>query len=123
MGGTHPYSRPGLLGGWARPRVVERAWQPGGAGRGASAELQATAHPLAQLPAVAQAVLIVGALMILVGSALIADRLTLPLLKLLEGYWSRPAFLRSWLIDRRRSRRQRWVQTSEPSSKSNLGGI
>ena len=78
---------------------------------GLSAELQATAHPLAQLPAVAQAVLIVGALMILVGSALIADRLTLPLLKLLEGYWSRPAFLRSWLIDRRRSRRQRWVET------------
>jgi hypothetical protein len=72
-------------------------------------ELEATARPLEQLPTVAQVVLVVGALLLLAASALIAERLTLPLLKLLEGYWSRPAWLRDLLVSYRRRRRRRWA--------------
>lgn len=89
-------------------------WNAHGSGvdhHGWSAELQATAHPIEQLPTIAQVVVIIGALVLLVGSALIADRLTLPLLKLLEGYWSRPAALRMLLVRYRRWRRRRWAET------------
>lgn len=80
---------------------------------GWAAELEATVRPLEQLPAVGQVVLIAGALLLLVASALIAERLTLPLLRLLEGYWIRPAWLRSWLIRRRRMRRREWAAEAE----------
>lgn len=72
-------------------------------------ELEATARPLEQLPTVAQIVLVVGVLLLLAASALIAERLTLPLLKLLEGYWTRPAWLRELLVSYRRWRRRRWA--------------
>jgi hypothetical protein len=81
---------------------------------GWTAQLKATAHPLEQLPAVAQIVLVLGALMLLVGSALVAERLTLPLLKLLEGYWERPGWLRGLLVSYRRWRRRRWAAKVEP---------
>jgi hypothetical protein len=71
-------------------------------------ELEATARPLEQLPTVAQIVLVLGALLLLAASALIAERLTLPLLKLLEGYWTRPAWFRDLLVSRRRRRRAKW---------------
>jgi hypothetical protein len=76
--------------------------------QGWSGALEATARPLEQLATVAQVVLVLGALILLVGSALAAERLTLPLLKLLEGYWARPAWLHRRLVDHRRSRRSRW---------------
>jgi hypothetical protein len=80
-----------------------------GVGRhGWAAELRTTAHPLAQLPTAGQIVVIVGALVLVAASAAVAERLTLPLLKLLEGYWSRPAWLRRQLVDYRRRRRRRW---------------
>jgi hypothetical protein len=71
-------------------------------------ELEATARPLEQLATVAQIVLVLGALLLLAASALIAERLTLPLLKLLEGYWPRPAWLRNLLVGYRRKRRRKW---------------
>jgi hypothetical protein len=80
---------------------------------GWSVELNATAAPLEQLPAAAQILLIVGALMLIAASALIVERLTLPALKLLEGYWSRPAWLRAQLVRYRRWRRRRWATTVE----------
>jgi hypothetical protein len=74
-------------------------------------ELEATARPLEQLPTVAQIVLVLGALLLLAASALIAERLTLPVLKLLEGYWTRPAWLRGLFLKYRRWRRRRWAST------------
>lgn len=77
---------------------------------GWSAELKATAHPLEQLPTSGQIVVLVGALVLVAASGAVAERLTLPLLKLLEGYWSRPAWIRGQLVDYRRWRRRRWAK-------------
>lgn len=94
-------------------RVQKHGW---------SVELRATAAPLQQLPAAAQIVLIVGALMLVVASALIVERLTLPALKLLEGYWRRPAWLHAELVRYRRWRRQRWATTVEALRKREARG-
>jgi hypothetical protein len=71
-------------------------------------ELSATTAWLRGLPGLAQAVLVVVGLILLTASALIAERLTLPLLQLLEGYWPRPRWLRNKLIAYRRWRHRRW---------------
>ena len=87
-------------------------------------ELEATARPLEQLPTVAQIVLVVGALLLLVASALIAERLTLPVLKILEGYWTRPQWLRGLLVGYRRWRRRRWAKVvSELQPKEGRGDL
>jgi hypothetical protein len=62
-----------------------------------------------ELPAELQVALAVGGLLTLVASALAAERLTLPLLRLLEGYWPAPASdrLRRRFARRRRTARHR----------------
>ncbi|MGI9002906.1 MAG: hypothetical protein ACR2GH_14805 [Pseudonocardia sp.] len=68
--------------------------------RGWGAAVAATADPVVRLPVAAQVGIVVGALLVLTASALIAERLTLPVLRLLEGYW--PARLVAPLVRRRR---------------------
>jgi hypothetical protein len=80
---------------------------------GWSAALSSTARTLEELPAMAQVVLVLCGLLLLAASGLIAERLTLPLLRLLEGYWSRPAWLRRRLVARRRGVRAGWSETVE----------
>jgi hypothetical protein len=82
-------------------RVREQGW---------TRQLAATAAPVGDLPGVAQGVLVVGGLLLLAVSALVADRLTLPLLRLLEGYWARPRWARRLLVAYRRALRRRWSE-------------
>ncbi|WP_431929100.1 hypothetical protein [Nonomuraea jabiensis] len=77
---------------------------------GWAAELNATAAALGGLPVLAQGLLVAAGLFVPAVSALAAERLTAPVLRLLEGYWTRPRRLRTWLIARRRRRRDRWSQ-------------
>jgi hypothetical protein len=67
------------------------------------------AAELGSLPVVAQAALVLGLLAGLALSALVAERATVPLLRLLEGYWpaGRPRWLRDRLIERHADRRDR----------------
>ena len=71
-------------------------------------ELSGTATWLRGMSGIAQAVLVVVGLILLTASALVAERLTLPLLQFLEGYWPRPRWLRNKLIAYRRWRYRRW---------------
>jgi hypothetical protein len=82
--------------------------------RGWSQELADTAKALQALPALSQVMLLLGALVLLAASALIAERLTFPLLRLLEGYWSRPRWLWSLLVRLRGSQRDRWAERIAP---------
>ena len=69
---------------------------------GLVAGLATAARPLQDLPPVAAGALLVAGLVVVVGSALVAERLTPGVLRMLEGYGRRPA---AW-----RSRRvRRWV--------------
>jgi hypothetical protein len=86
------------------------AHQVGVRAHGWSAELAATAKQLQALPALGQGLLLLGALSLLAASALIAERLTFPVLRLLEGYWSRPRWLWSLLVRLRGSQRERWAR-------------
>jgi hypothetical protein len=81
---------------------------------GWSTELAASAKSLQGVPALVQGLLIVVVLLLLAASALIAERLTFPLLRLLEGYWSRPAWLWRTLIRIRGSRGKRWAKRIAP---------
>jgi hypothetical protein len=74
--------------------------------RGLSAQLAETARPLEELPTAGQVIVIAGALILLAASALVADRLTVPVLKLLEGYGPMPRGLRRRLAARRWRRRE-----------------
>jgi hypothetical protein len=85
-------------------------------------ELSTTTTWLRGLPGIAQAVLVVVGLILLAASAVIAERLTLPLLKLLEGYWPRPRFVRNTLIAYRRWRRRRWAERVNELAISQLYG-
>lgn len=78
--------------------VTARGWLP---------TIVASATGLGALPVVVQGVLVVGGLAIIAVSAMIAERLTLPVLRLLEGYWSRPAWLHRMLTGHRRRRHRR----------------
>jgi hypothetical protein len=77
-------------------RVGQHGW---------TAELERTTKPFEQLPGFAQALVLVGALVLVAVSGLAAERLTLPLLRLLEGYW--PWRLRRRSTSRRRARRDK----------------
>lgn len=75
-----------------------------GAAHGPMAELLATAEQAGQLPVFVQVALLVGGLVLVAASAVVAERLTTPLLRLLEGYWTRPAWLREAMVRYRRWR-------------------
>jgi hypothetical protein len=74
---------------------------------GWEAALDQAAETLQGLPTAAQVGLLVAVLLGLVVSAVVAERVTLPLLRLLEGYWpwGRPKWLSSWLVTRNVRRR------------------
>jgi hypothetical protein len=71
---------------------------------GWTAALQQYTSKLQTLPIALQVALIVVILLALVTSAAVAERLTPPLLRILEGYW--PARLGGWLQQRNFTRRQ-----------------
>jgi hypothetical protein len=75
--------------------------------RGWSVELADTAKPFTTLPAFGQAVLLIAALLLIAGSAFVAERITLPVLRLLEGYWTRPRWMWRLLVWNRDRTRQR----------------
>jgi hypothetical protein len=77
---------------------------------GWAAELTATTKPLQAVSGLGQGILLVGALLLLTASGLIAERLTLPLLRILEGYWTRPAWLWQALVSLWGWRRRRWSE-------------
>ena len=82
-----------------RSGVHRNGWQ---------SELSATVAWLHRIPGVAQVLLLAGGLLLVAVSAIAAERLTLPLLRVLEGYWPRPRWLRNRLIAYRRRRYRRW---------------
>ena len=63
-------------------------------------EQVSTATPVVTL------VCVLGALVLVTVSGLLVDRLTLPALRLLEGYWTRPRALRALLVRRRQKLRR-----------------
>jgi hypothetical protein len=69
---------------------------------------------LNSLSGVLQVVLILTALLLLAASAFIAERMTLPLLRLLEGYWTHPAWLWRIGVQRQGKRRDRWAERIGP---------
>jgi hypothetical protein len=71
-------------------------------------EISATATWLYRLPGLAQGLILVGGLLLVAVSAVAVGRLTLPLLRLLEGYWSHPRWPRNRLVASRRRRYSRW---------------
>jgi hypothetical protein len=92
--------------------------------RGWSHELSATSAWVRQLPGVVQGVIIVAALLLVVVSAVAAERLTQPLLRLLEGYGWHPQWLRDQLIRYRRRRYHRWdKRVADLAKRQQLGGL
>jgi len=82
------------------------------AGAGWLDAVRASARAFDGLPAVVPAVVLPAAAFLLIaGSAVAADRLTLGVLRLLEGYWARPRWLREWLVGRRFAARGRAMAT------------
>lgn len=92
--------------------------------RGWAAELAATARPLQALPVLGQAVLLLGTLFLLAASALLAERLTTPVLRILEGYWSRPRWLWRLLVAAHGRPRERWARQVAPLAvRQRRGGL
>jgi hypothetical protein len=81
---------------------------------GWTAELTATARPWQAFPVIGQVVLVLGALALLAASALLAERLTTPVLRILEGYWSRPQWLWRLLVTAHGKPRERWAARVRP---------
>jgi len=71
---------------------------------GWAATLGASAATLGTLPVLVQGALVVGGLILVAASAVVAERLTFPVLRLLEGYWTRPAPLHRLLVGHRQRR-------------------
>jgi len=100
-----------------------------GHGRGVRAhgwasELSATATWPHNLPGVVQGLLIVAALLVVAASALAAERLTLPLLRLLEGYGWHPEWVRDRLVSYRRRRYGRWkARVEDLATRQQLGTL
>jgi hypothetical protein len=78
--------------------VAARGWLPA---------IVTSATTLGELPVLVQGALVVGGLVLVATSAVIAERLTVPVLRLLEGYWTRPAWLYRLLTRYRRWHRKR----------------
>jgi hypothetical protein len=66
---------------------------------------------LEDVSAAGQVGVLIGALLLMLGSAALADRLTLPVLRLLEGYW--PGWLTAPLLSRRRERLKHAKRTAQ----------
>ncbi|RME38357.1 MAG: hypothetical protein D6794_05505, partial [Deltaproteobacteria bacterium] len=80
---------------------------------------------LAALPAVTQSALLVGALLVLAASDRLGSAFSLPVLRLLEGYWPWPLRrLAAWKAVRRRARvtksRYRWNELMQKREKETL---
>jgi hypothetical protein len=100
---------------WHRDNIQTHGWQR---------ELSVTADWLDQFPAIAQALLLAGSLLVVVASAALGERITLPLLRLLEGYGWRPRRLRRLLVDYRRARRRRWAaRVQDLAVRQRLGNL
>jgi hypothetical protein len=78
------------------------------------AALAASAAALGTLPVLVQGALVIGSLILVAASAVVAERLTLPALRLLEGYWTRPAWLHRLLVAYRRWRYRRVSDRADP---------
>jgi len=76
-------------------------------------ELSAQTSSLHHVPGVVQGLVVVGALLLVAASAVAAERLTLPLLRLMEGYGWRPEWVRDRLVNRRRRRYRHWNKCVE----------
>jgi len=72
--------------------------------QGWASALTALGAMLGALPVLAQGALVIGGLAVVAASAVVAERLTVPLLRMLEGYWLRPAWLFDLLVGYRRWR-------------------
>jgi hypothetical protein len=92
------------------------------AARGGLATLVASATGIGELPVLVQGALVVGGLVLVTASAVVAERLTVPLLRLLEGYWTRPAWLFGQLTGYRRWRRRRVLARAAPLQGRQLRG-
>ena len=66
---------------------------------------------LKDVPVAEQIGVLFGALLLIAGSAALADRLTLPVLRVLEGYW--PSWLAEPLLNRRRERLSQAKKTAQ----------
>jgi len=102
-------------------------WHSNGQGvraHGWSYELSITATSLRHLPGLAQGIVVVCALLLVAMSAVSAERLTQPLLRLLEGYGWHPQWLRDRLIQYRRSRYHHWdSQVAQLATRQRLGNL
>jgi hypothetical protein len=95
--------------------VAENGW---------GAELSATAAAIESLSGLNQALLVVGGLLAVTGSAVVVERLTTPAMRFLEGYWRRPRRLRAWLVGRHVDRRRHWKSTvDELALRQRLGTL
>jgi hypothetical protein len=82
--------------------------------RGWARTVHSSGAALSSLSGVQQVLIVLGGLFLLAASALIADRVTLPLLRILEGYWTRPGWLWRAGVRRFGDRRDRWAQRVGP---------
>jgi hypothetical protein len=75
------------------------------------------------LPGSMQIALAVAALLLFAASGMLAQRLTLPILRILEGYWPAPAVsLKRWLVDRVGGRiQERQVRWNELAARIDNG--
>lgn len=95
---------------------------PGGGGRGL-ALLRNAATGLEGVSGTLQLAVLVGAAFLLVASALAAEQLTLPLLRVLEGYYWPPHLARrrrSHHADRRTRLRRRWTELVKEANLDDL---
>lgn len=90
------------------------AYEAAVAANGWIATLVASGTALGGPPVLVQGAMVVGGLILVVASAVIAERLTLPLLRMLEGYWTRPAWLHRRLVGYRQRRYDKVRIRAEP---------
>src|SRR5687768_2624388 len=69
--------------------LIAWSWSRGGSNTGLAGPVDALIQSIAVLPAATQAVLAVFSLLVVTASGVAARQLTLPVLRLLEGYWPR----------------------------------
>jgi hypothetical protein len=95
---------------------------PGGARQGITL-LRSTAAGLGALSGTLQLAVLVGAAFLLVASALAAEQLTLPLLRVLEGYYWPPGLarrMRARHLKRKTRMRQRWTELVKEAGLADL---